>query len=201
MEYEGLTHDDLVNVRALNHAWLARFAPRDMLPATPQGLERLAGTPFLLFSFREDDPTWWARLLGDKSHPDLFVTRADPEAQELHSAGLAFLWDLARRNPYAARIVSGASLRWCDQLASQTLVRVLACATVDGLLAQRFATDSRILRRLFVHGSGSLRTARRSAQLAALQAMLTHGESARRGRLPEAACRMPTVATRIADKL
>lgn len=201
MEYQGLTHDDLVNVRALNHAWLARFAPRDSLPATPRRLERLANTPFLLFSFRENDAELWRRLLGDEAQADLFVARATPDLQELQSAGLGFLWELARRNPYVARIVSGAPLKWCDRLASQTLLKIHASAARAELVEPRFADDSPIVRRLFVHGSGALREARRSAQLAALQAMLTLGESAQRGRLPAAACRMPSPETAVTDKV
>jgi hypothetical protein len=201
MEYQGLTQDDLVNVRALNRAWLARLAPREALPSTPRRLERLANTPFLLFTFREDDAGLWGSLLGDAPQSDLFSGRVVSEVQELQSAGLGFLWALARRNPYVARIVSGAPLNWCDQLASQTLVRVHECAASAELLEPRFAKDSPVLRRLLFHGSGALREARRSAQLAALQAMLTLGESARLGRLPAAACRMPAVPTRVADKL
>ena len=201
MEYQGLTHDDLVNVRALNRAWLARFAPREPLPATPQRLERLANTPFLLFSFRENDAELWRRLLGDGAHSDLFVARATPELQELQSAGLGFLWELARRNPYVARIVSGAPLKWCDRLASQTLLKVHESAARAELAEPRFADDSPVFRRLFVQGSGALREARRSAQLAALQAMLTLGESAQLGRLPAAACRMPALEAVVTDKL
>ena len=37
MEYEGLTQDDLTNVRALNRAWL-RLGPQDA-----KGLPRLSG--------------------------------------------------------------------------------------------------------------------------------------------------------------
>lgn len=201
MEYQGLTQDDLVNVRALNRAWLARLAPRDSVPATPRRRARLANTPFLLFSFQEDDAGLWGRLLDEVPQPDLLAARAVPAAQELQAAGLGFLWELARRNPYVARIVSGASLNWCDQLAAKPLVQILECAARVELLEPRFANDSPMFRRLFVHGSGALREVRRSAQLAALQAMLTLGQGARQGRLPAAACGMPAVAARVTDKL
>jgi hypothetical protein len=201
MEYQGLTEDDLVNVRALNRAWIARLAARDLPPATPRRAARLANTPFLLFSFRENDAGLWGRLLTEESQPDLLAARASHEVQELQAAGLGFLWELARRNPYVARIVSGASLHWCDQLAAKPLVQILERAARVQLLEPRFANDSPMFRRLFVHGSSALREARRAAQLAALQAMLTLGQGARQGRLPAAACSMPAVAVRVTDKL
>ena len=201
MEYQGLSRDDLDNVRALNRAWLEQFAPAGPLPLSPGRRERLADTPFLLFSFRENDAELWQRLLGDASQPDLFSACVDRESRELQVSGLGFLWELARRNRYVARIVSGAPLAWCDQLASQTLVRVLECARQADLLAPRFDEDSPLQRRLFIHGGSALLEARRSAQLAALQAMLTLGENARQPRLAAAACHMPTLATEISDKV
>ena len=201
MEYQGLTRDDLNNVHALNRAWLEQRAARDAVPSSPQRRERLADTPFLLFSFREAESQLWQKLLGDQPHADLFESPPEPRSRELQVAGLGFLWELGRRNPYVARIVSGAPLDWCDQLAAQTLVRVLECARGANLLAPRFDEDSPLQRRLYVHGGSALREARRSAQLAALQAMLTLSDSARYGRLATAACRMPTLATEVGNKV
>ena len=122
MEYEGLTQDDLANVRALNRAWL-RLRPQDSkgLPRlSEKRLERLASAPFLLFSFREHDDQWWKSLLEGGPQQDLLEERPTNASDliALQSAGLAFLWALARRNPYVARLVSGAPLSWCDQIAS-----------------------------------------------------------------------------------
>ena len=54
MDYEGLTRDDLLNVYALNRSWLEgqHANAQDGVRLTSKRLERLAGTPFLLFSFR-----------------------------------------------------------------------------------------------------------------------------------------------------
>ena len=104
MDYEGLTTDDLANVTALNRAWL------DIGYGSPGALslariDRLAEAPFLLFSFREDDDVLWRRLLRDCPQADLIedTITDDADLRSLQAAGLAFLWNLARRNPYVAR--------------------------------------------------------------------------------------------------
>ena len=113
MEYQGLTKDDLADVRDLNRAWLKLTG----------WTEKLAGAPFLLFSFREHDDGLWGRLLADGAQRDLFTgrLRGTDERYVLQSAGLAFLWELSRRNPYAARIVGGAPLDWCRRIASESV--------------------------------------------------------------------------------
>lgn len=200
MDYEGLCRDDLLNVYALNHSWLEgqRVAVRGGVRWTSRRVERLADTPFLLFSFREQDARWWRSLLGDDPQQSLFD--AGPpisgEMLALQSAGMAFLWDLARRNPYVARIVSGASLAWCEQIASATLVRVQTCATSGHLIESRFQDGSTLHRRLLQRGCSSSREKRVFAQISALQAMLTGGEAVPSRRLSAAACRMPAPAQR-----
>ena len=64
MEYEGLCRDDLDNVHALNRAWLELDGSAEQRLSVRR-LERLAATPFLLFSFRERDDRYWTRLLQD----------------------------------------------------------------------------------------------------------------------------------------
>jgi hypothetical protein len=180
MEYQGVNVDDLANVRALNRTWL-RLTGRN---------ERLAAAPFLLFSFRESDTKLWERLLGEPDQADLFIPGPNvPEGQRnLQVNGLAFLWELSRRNPYVARVVSGAPPGWCEQLSSETLVRVLVCARRYDLVSRRFPVDAPVYQHC-------------SAHMATLQLMLTGIDRAAAGRLPAAACRMAAPARQVVDKL
>ena len=191
MEYEGLTQDDLANVRALNRAWLRCRGGGDVLAQslTARRLERLAAAPFLLFSLREQDDSWWHGLLEDQAQRDLL--REPPPSngglRELQSTGLAFLWGLARRNPYVVRIVSGAPPHWCEQIASATLMQLLDRSSCCDLIQPRFENISKM------HKS--------FAQIGALQSMLTTGQPARDGRMAAAACRMPAATRQVADKV
>ena len=180
MEYQGLTKDDLADVRELNRAWLR-------LTGRP---ERLAAAPFLLFSFREHDDDLWRSLLADASQHELFADRATPGHEQwvLQSAGLAFLWELSRRNAYVARIVGGAPLDWCRRIASETAYRVVGCAARHDLVEPRFADGATVYRRVTAH-------------IAALQSMLTTGIDTSTGSLPAAACRMRGPARRVSDQV
>lgn len=205
MEYQGLTTDDLANVRALNRAWLALQVPRGQGPVvlSLRRQERLAQAPFLLFSFREQDTVLWRSLLGDGEQRDLFHRQApaSDRLSDLQAAGLAFLWELTRRNPYAARVISGAPLYWCEQIAAATLLRVHESARSCDLLAWRFPGDSTISERLCADGASASRQSRLAAQLSALQALLTVGPTAHYGRLQAAACRMPEAGRRLSDEV
>jgi len=190
MEYEGLTRDDLTNVRALNRAWLRCQGGGDVatVTLTVRRLERLAAAPFLLFSFREQDDRRWNGLL-EKRQQDIFAEPLPPgsELHALQSTGLAFLWELARRNPHSARIVSGAPAHWCEQIASATLIRVLDRASRCNLIKPRFETISTMHRG--------------HAQICALHSMLTKGQAADYGDMKAAACQMPKSVRRVADKV
>ena len=202
MDYEALRQDDVANVRALNAAWL------DMAP--PVGLEaerirrqraRLAATPFLLFSLRESDDRLWTRLLDERRQPDLLATPPEPGDRKpgLQATSLAFLWELSRRNPYVARLVSFAPVAWCELIASVTLVHLLEAAACETIIGPRFAEGSPQYRRLLQRGGTALREARRAAQIAAMQALLTEGDVAEYGRQAAAACRMARPARKVAD--
>jgi len=203
MEYQGLTEDDLANVRALNTAWLELQERVAGVRLSTGRRERLAAAPFLLFTFREQDEALWRRLLADRRQQDLLSEpRAAPaEYQPLQATGLAFLWELSRRNPYVARLVCAASIGWCERIASVTLVRVLDSAKRCETIEWRFEPETREYRRLLRRGSGAPRDLRKSAQISLLQSMLTTGESARYGRLPAAACHMAIPSREVADKL
>lgn len=201
MEYEGLSRDDLDNVRALNRVWLEIDGSAELRLAA-QRMERLAATPFLLFSFCEYDDVRWSDLLGERRQLDILEqqTVVSAELRELQVAGLGFLWELVRRNPYVARLVSGASVSWCEQVAASTLVRVLECARIR-MIEPRFSEDSAIKRRLLARGSALDREMRVFAQIGALQSMLTSGQAAQYGRLPAAACRMSQTGRQVADEV
>ena len=191
MEYEGLTSDHLANVEALNRGWL-RSWPESGASAgnlTARLRERAATAPFLLFSFREQDDDLWSRLLEKPHQPDLLdePRRSNDELHALQFTGLAFIWSLAWRNPYAARIITGAPSGWCERITSVTLMRVLERTSGRSLIRPRLETTS-LMHKGF-------------AQIGAFQSMLTTGEPASNGRLKAAACRLPQFTRQVTDKV
>jgi len=204
MDYEGIQVDDLVNVAALNRAWLDhanRAAGQWSLSLSR--IERLATSPFLLFSLREYDDALWTRLLDADPQRDLLDRdeSGDTTTRSLQSAAIAFLWNLSRRNVYVARLVSGASLEWCERLAAPTLIDLLGRVTTMSIIEPRFANDELLQSRLLGTGSCREPDLRAAAQIGVLQTILTRGPSARYGRLAAAACRMPDAASKVADTL
>ena len=203
MDYQGLFEDDVINKRALNRAWLrlpasepARFAALD-----DTRRNRLADAPFLLFTLRENDAELWSTLLSDRPQRDLFAACPDARQRELQVACLAWLWEVARRNPYVARVVAGAPLQWCERVATYPLVRLLRTAADAELARPRFRIDSATHRRLLLRGGSALRAARHAAQVAAMQAMLTTNEFAPFGGLSSAACRLQSPSREVADEV
>ena len=204
MDYEGLTTDDLANVTALNRIWLDlnnRRAGDQRLSLAH--IERLAAAPFLLFSFRESDDVLWGRLLGDAPQGDLIDDSPvdDADLCGLQVAGLAFLWDLSRRNPYVARIVSGATLEWCDRFAGATLAELLGKVSGKLIICARFAPEDARLERLFECGASVDTTLREATQLGVLQTLLTQGRDAHYGRLSAAACDLTVPHRKVADEV
>ena len=191
MEYEGLTRDHLANVEALNREWLRCWRESDASAGnlTARLRERAATAPFLLFSLREQDDVLWNRLLEKPRQPDLLdePLRSNDELHALQSNALAFVWALAWRNPYAARIISGAPSGWCEKITSVTLMRVLERTSGRRLIRPRLETTS-MMHKGF-------------AQIGAFQSMLTAGQPASDGRMKAAACRMPKTARQVTDKV
>ena len=188
-EYQGPSADDYGNVRALNRAFLrATTAFRE-----PE-LGRLAGTPFLLFSLREQDLSWWDRALAVYRQGDLVedVGTAEAAICQLQIAALSFLWYLGRRNPYAARVLTGASVAWCELVAELPLVTLLESAggRID-LLTSRLDQAGALGEQLQGGATSSRRAVQRSSQHTALQLLLT-GNHQREDHKPlaAAACRM-----------
>lgn len=216
MEYTGLESADLRDVRSLNTAFLEylssdkgellrRDLPASLRPAvaaiSDKQIARLADVPFLLMSLNESDDAYWARCSPDQPARDLFTplrNDADSMAQ-IASATLGFLWQLARRNPYAVRLICGASLSWCEQLAACTLLHVLERAVEDQrIVAARRADDSVFWHRLLGAGLSSETGVRRASHLSALQVVLTPVSVAASGHFRSAACysSVPTLEVR-----
>lgn len=216
MDFSGPEPADLADVRSLNEAFLECLRaradgplgmqlPASLRPAvaalTDRHVQRLARVPFLLLTVRESDDAYWSRVFVDRTSRDLFATTPVivDELGRIVVAALGFLWQLARRNPYATRLVSGASLNWCEQLAACTLLRVLRRAAEDqDLIGPRSAGDTDFWHRLLGAGLSSEQDVRRAAHLCALQTMLTSREATVGYRLRAAACysSVPTLAVR-----
>ena len=219
MEFQGPAARDLKNVTALNQAFLdvlrnhddARAGERPATSALVAKLEalgarrsdRLAQCPFLLFALAEFEDWRWARLFEEEEPGDLIdrLERPSESAARLAAATLGFLWELAKRNPYAARIVSGASLSWCEQLTDSSPVRLFKFAASEPrLVAPRLVNRMEFWTKLLDAGSSRDKDIRHAAQLCALQTVLTRQSSERYRQLPAAACSMPAPATRVADR-
>jgi len=196
-EFPGPDPDDYANVLALNTAFIkASFE----MPGPQRG--RLAAAPFLLFSFRERDLDWWDTALAENRQGDLMAVADldNPELRRIQTAALSYLWHLARRNPYATRIISGATVSWCEKITDLPLVTLLDRIGVRGdLMQSRLSSPDELGARLLGDGTSSRRKVRRSTQLVALQSLLTHATFDNYSRLPAAACNMAR-PMRVQDK-
>jgi len=210
MEYEGPTAEDLVNIRALNAAFLraTNHAGRSSTggasnePLSDSEIRRLSMAPLLLFSLREEDTEYWGHVLADDAQGSLLHALGAPDdaIQELQVAALGFLWQLSRRNPYVARLVCGAPVSWCDRVARITLVGLLRRTARRGdLIVPRFRTQDQVSLRLLQSGVSGHRHLQQMSQQFALQAMHTRGRSAHYQRLPAAACAFSAPLQRVAD--
>jgi hypothetical protein len=219
MHYQGPDRADLTNVFVLNMAFIAWQRTRPLEAPRHGGMdpeirtrfaalssdqrERLARAPFLLMSLAEDDEVRWQSLLAEQQTRDLLqsVQIRDEAAARLTAAALGFLWQLAQRNPYAARLVSGASLTWCEQLAASTLMDLFARALEDpALLAPRMAGNACLWDKLLTAGVSNRRHLRLAARAAALQTVLTDAPVQPYRALAAAACKMPPARTRTSGK-
>lgn len=187
-EYPGPRQDDYDNVLALNSAYINATSD---LKGPQRG--RLAAAPFLLFSLRENDLDWWRRALGDDRQQDLMQTPdiENPVLRCVQTAGLSFLWQLAQRNPYAVRIVSGATVAWCDLISELPLLTLLDRVGARGdLIQSRLDAPNTIGNRLLGQGTSASTTLRRSSQLSALQELLAGNVTNSEARHSSAACNL-----------
>lgn len=218
MDFSGPQAADFDNIQSLNRAFLRRLREtccgrrlRQAFAAAPRAIikglsdlqiERLSATPFLLLSLRERDDDYWRVLKDAEAQDDLFLHGdIDVETGQLTAAALAFLWQLSRRNPYATRLVSGATLNWCEQLSNCTLLRLLQRTSGrNDLLQPRLAENQDYWGKLLGPGLSSELDVRRAAHLTALQSMLT-GDPARHHRPTRAAaCDTLTPSLRVAER-
>jgi hypothetical protein len=215
MQYQCPGPADLENVFVLNRAFIAwqrsmsrkqapESGPGPGIPARLDALdgaqrERLARTPFLLMSLAEDDELRWQSLFNEQRTRDLLqcMQPRDEAASKIIAAGLGFLWQLSQRNAYAARLVSGASMDWCEQLSACTLMDLIARALEDqALLAPRMADRRDLWDRLLTAGVSTRRQVRLAARAATLQAVLIQSPSRPFRPLAAAACKTPPARAR-----
>jgi len=215
MDFFGPEPADFANVTALNRAFLMRL--RDPLPGERLRLclpsrsqpsikrlsnlqiERLSALPYLLLSVRERDRACWRALAENDPNRDLLLP-GDEGTDEIVTAALSFLWQLARRNPYAVRLICGATLNWCEQLADYTLLTLLQRAGIrNDLLQPRLANNEDLWLRLLGPGLSPDSQVRRAAHVASLQVMLTQDPAVQYRSMKTAACRNPVRALRVAD--
>jgi hypothetical protein len=218
MEFAGPESEDFINVFALNRAFLqlvsgkrdvnaARIVAPDSVTRRLHKLrdsqvENLSKTPFLLFSLREREADYWESIFANPGTRDLFTESASrsDEQSRLVAASLGFLWQLAKRNPYAARLICGASLYWCEQIAETTICQLLAMAGLrSDLLTLRFSHDEELWRKLLQDGIRREQRIRDAAQLSALQFVLTRSDSYGQKSWPIAARTVQRPKFRVAD--
>ena len=199
MSFEGPETRDYENVVSLNLAWLDSLKHDRAARATsaaphaqrlgsldPADAARLAESPFLLFSFREQDHDYWDRIFARRRGRDLFDAPQAGGVATLTHAALGFIWQLAGRNPYALRLFCGASLNWCERIADLTFIRLLEAVRAAGDIPRlRLADNQPMWLKLLSDGLCRDSATRHAAQFAALQTILT--DCARRGEREEVA--------------
>lgn len=218
MQFLGPDPSDFRNVRALNREFTALIRRPRSFDCTAEGrgggirdalsslcarqLDYLAGVPFLLFSLAEDNAELWQRRFGSDGTRDLFAASesADAAAACFVAAGTGFAWQLARRNPYALRLVSGASMHWCEELASRPLVQVINAACTDGgVLGLRGLNTPGLWEKLLTDGVHDDERVRSAAHASAWHMLLSRPVVRRRATLAAAACRTRVPTLTVAD--
>ena len=188
MAYEGPQDSDYANVRALNEEYLrlvkadtARLGLPPDLRLLFENLGRrqlawLAKVPFLLFSLQEDDPDKWQQLLADQVNEDLFRNPPPPANGYAYLVTMTagFLWLQAQQNQYSARLFSGSPAAWCTLLANTAYVDLVSRVRQHAdLLTLRDPGNRNLWTRLLTQGVSAEPDIRGSAQIAALQMLLT----------------------------
>lgn len=219
MDFQPPDTADLTNVYSLNRAFLDLLASATRPLGDPEPRSaacirrirqldqrhrlRLAETPFLLFSLAENDAARWRPVFDSGYEADMFDRLDEPAADEsrIVQAAVGFLWQLANKRPYAARVVSGATYYWCERLSVCTLVDLFDfAATEPRLLTMRLVNHAALWRKLIVGGTSDDANVRAAAKLSALQTVLTRIDDEPRERLLAAACSMPNPSTRVAER-
>jgi hypothetical protein len=214
MEFEVPEESDYHNVRSLNRGFLELIRSSAVEHRLPQSLavqisvlsapqrERLASTPYLLFSLRERDHQYWENLQTQRFERDLFDLAPSPvdDYGRLLSASLGFAWQLAQRNAYAARLIFGATQHWCELIGDMTFYRLLAVAgTRDDIIMLRYSGHHELWSKLLDAGVSRENQVREASQIATLQAGLTGAEVATGTAWAIAACKRKSARLRVAD--
>lgn len=202
MSFEGPTPGDIVNINALNRAYLgAARLTIDARPLSATEVRRLASAPFLLFSLREQESDYWDVVFAADKQGDLIDERVAGPMRRLQTAALGFIWQLSRRNAYVARIVCGAPAGWCERLAEATLMGLLESAACrPDLVVPRFGDEDPVMQRLLQNGIRGERRLQRMSQHLALQVILTGSSLTPHRRLRAAACDIRPVPRRVAER-
>jgi hypothetical protein len=91
-------------------------------------------------------------------------------------------------------------VHWCEQIAEQTIFRLLALAGLrSDVLIPRFGRDSELWSKLLVAGVARENDVRQSAQISALQTMLTRPAKTPESAWALAACKRAAPRLRVAD--
>ncbi len=193
------SQEDYDNVKTLNTAFIAATS-------TLGGAQRdrLAATPFLLFSLKEGDENWWRDALQDKPQRDLIADspKRDSELHRVQVAALGFLWQLVRRNAYAARIVSAANPAWCERIAALPLLTLFdRVADRSDLLESRIEHLGAVGERMSINGASAIRRLRRTTQIAALHSVLTDAGITEIRPLSAAACSLSRPLRQLSKKV
>ncbi len=212
MEYRGIQAADLAEVVALNRAVLRLLRSDDgqdprahlsdrlqarIVALTDWQIERLSRVPVLL-GINTADNAFWDHWFDGAPQSPMFEGAPAASAQSVGGdvavATLVFLWQLTRVNPYAARLVSGASVNWCERLADCRLAWLVRRTRAEpGILLPRRATQPAFWEHLLNAGVSTSRSVRDAAHLSAMQTVLTIPEprvvdrfrpAARRQQLP-----------------
>ncbi len=211
MDFRGLDDTTIDNGRALNASFLALATgpapPRGLEPgfverlrqldATP--LERLANTPFLLFTIAaaEAVPGASRPLRGSMELLDEPMNR---DEARLVAGTLSLLWSLARTDRHAARFLAGTSSTWCDDIAGTVLMDVLETTRrFETLVVPRSVAQRGFWDKLFVSACDRRSCVRRAAQQSALQCVLTEVREDAYDRVAVAACRKRVAVERVAE--
>ena len=214
MFYDGPTQTDYVNIHSLNREFIKvmrscpdRFLLDSLLASRlaalgRQQLERLAATPFLLFSVSEQNEIAWQEICRDDPNSDLFENSSGSNAEigNLLAATMGFLWQLAQQNPYSVRMICGGSPAWCELISAMTYFELVSLARNRGeLLVLRQAPHADIWSKLLLDGVRAERQIRSAAHIAALQTLLTCQSNVTPASWPLAACRATPRYLHVAD--
>lgn len=217
MAFDGPQTADYENVLSLNKAYLgvlrrdsrshyglAHMTPElfGVITELPERqIDRLASAPFLLLSFREHDERYWDTVLATDRDRDLFSRSGSEDIDTLISAGLGFVWQLARDNPYAVRLFCGASLYWCERIAEQTFYQLLSSVMArGGVPVLRHAHDRGLWSKLLDSGINVQGRIRGAAQMSAMQTILTRPDCQRQQVFARAARSAGGHELRVADR-